>query len=91
MDSGEKREHNGSLRWRSKQDSCYRYWRIAGSDCALCVKVCPYSHPSNPAHDLVRWAIGRNHLARKVALLADDVAYGRKPRASYPLPDWHSK
>jgi hypothetical protein len=55
------------------------------------MKVCPYSHPVNPAHDLVRWAIARNPLARRLAVWADDLAYGRKPSAEYPYPDWHEK
>ena len=48
-------------------------------------------YPVNPAHDLVRWAIARNPLARRLALWADDLAYGRKPSAQYPYPDWHEK
>ena len=91
IDSGEKAVYAGVEKWQTKQDTCYRYWRRAGSDCALCVKVCPYSHPANAAHDLVRWFIRRNHAARRVALRADDLAYGRQPGASYPYPDWHAK
>jgi reductive dehalogenase len=91
IDSGDKTVHAGVEKWQTKQDTCYHYWRRAGSDCALCVKVCPYSHPANPAHDLIRWLIRRNHVARRVALWADDLAYGRKPDASYPYPDWHAK
>lgn len=89
IDAGEKRLVNGALKWCTEQDTCYRYWRIAGSDCALCVKVCPYSHPKNAAHDLVRHLIARNHPMRRLALWADDLAYGRRPAADHPLPDWH--
>jgi ferredoxin len=89
IDKGDKRLHRGVEKWRSEQDACYRYWRTAGSDCSLCLKVCPYSHPGGPAHDLVRWLTRRNHLARRLALWADDLAYGRRPRATYPPPDWH--
>ena len=89
IDKGSPREHRGALKWRSEQDACYRYWRTAGSDCNLCVRVCPYAHPRGAAHDLVRWLTRRNHLARRVVLWADDLAYGRRPRARYPRPDWH--
>jgi ferredoxin len=89
IDREEKREINGAVKWQSQQDSCYRYWRTVGSDCALCVRVCPYSHPQNPAHDLVRWAVARNPLVRRLALWADDLAYGRRPATRYPYPVWH--
>ena len=91
VDRDDKREINGAIKWQTQQDTCYRYWRTVGSDCALCMKVCPYSHPVNPAHDLVRWAIARNPLARHLALWADDLAFGRKPAAEYPYPEWHQK
>ena len=42
--------------------------------------VCPYSHPDNPAHNLVRWAIRRSAVARRVLLRMDDLFYGRRPR-----------
>jgi reductive dehalogenase len=89
VDRGDKDVFSGVLKWQTKQDTCYRYWRMAGSDCALCVKVCPYSHPANPMHNLIRRVIKKNHLARRLALWGDDLAYGRKPKTVYPYPDWH--
>lgn len=91
IDAGEKGSHRGVEKWRSNQETCYRFWRIRGSDCSICVKVCPYSHPNTLPHNLVRWAIRRNALARRVALLADDLLYGRCPEAPGKLPDWHSQ
>jgi ferredoxin len=91
IDAGDKAVHGGVEKWRSNQDTCYRFWRIRGSDCSICVKVCPYSHPNSPLHNLVRWAIRRSALARRVALLADDLFYGRRPEAPSKLPDWHSR
>ncbi len=89
IDKGLKKEHNGVVKWRSEQDSCYRYWRIAGSDCGLCMKVCPFSHPDNLAHNAVRRLIRQNSLARKIAIYGDDLLYGRRPDSKHPLPPWH--
>ncbi len=91
IDGGDKAIHNGVEKWQSDQEKCYRYWRVQGTDCAVCMSVCPYSHPANPMHDLVRWAIRRNSLARRVALWGDDLLYGRKPKNRYPLPAWHAE
>jgi hypothetical protein len=55
------------------------------------MKVCPYSHPTGVAHDVVRWLIRRNDVARQMALWADDLIYGRKPADEYPYPEWHAR
>ncbi len=78
----------GVEKWQSRADTCYRHWRTVGTDCALCLRVCPFSHPANPMHDLVRWAIRRNGLTRRLALWGDDLCYGRSASRSYPWPDW---
>ncbi|MCP4895964.1 MAG: hypothetical protein GY906_03230 [bacterium] len=71
----------GGQRWKIDDENCYRYWAVAGTDCGTCMRVCPYSHPDNVAHNLVRWAIRTFPGARKPLLLMDDLFYGRKPPA----------
>ncbi len=90
LDSGEKAVHNGVEKWQSDQQRCYRYWRVLGTDCGICVRVCPYSHPDTPVHNSVRRILRRNALARRLALWADDHFYGRRPTAPSTLPDWHA-
>jgi len=85
--AGDREEIDGVLRWRIDADSCFHYWNRAGTDCGRCMAVCPYSHPNNPAHNLVRWAVRRSGAARRVVLWMDDVFYGRKP-IPRPTPDW---
>ena len=89
IDNGDRRVHNGVRKWRSQGDTCYRMWRTVGSDCGICLKVCPYSHPNTFAHALVRWAIRRNPIAQRLALWGDDLFYGRRPKTRLPPPDWH--
>jgi ferredoxin len=91
IDTGEKDIHNGVEKWQSSQEQCYRFWRLRGSDCSVCVKVCPYSHPGSLLHNLVRSIIRHNALARRVALWADDLFYGRYPQGRSSLPAWHAK
>jgi len=90
LDSGEKAVHNGVEKWKSDQQRCYRYWRVLGTDCGICVRVCPYSHPGTPVHNAVRRILPRNAIARRLALWADDLFYGRRPTAPSALPDWHA-
>jgi epoxyqueuosine reductase QueG len=80
---GDRLPEEGALRWRIDSESCFRYWNVVGTDCGKCMSVCPYSHPDNAAHNLMRWATRRSGAARRVLLRLDDLFYGRKP-ASRP-------
>ena len=66
------------LRWAIDSETCFRYWNVVGTDCATCVRVCPYSHPDNLAHNMVRWAIARSASARRALLWFDDLFYGKR-------------
>jgi ferredoxin len=83
----DRQEIDGALRWRINPDTCFRYWNVIGTDCALCMAVCPYSHPDNWGHNTMRWAIQRSGAARRAALWLDDLFYGRKP-VRRPAADW---
>ena len=80
---GEREVIDGGQRWAIDADSCFRFWNAVGTDCGRCMTVCPYSHPDNAAHNLVRWAIRSSGAARRSALWLDDMFYGRRPK---PLP-----
>jgi len=79
---GDRDRIDGGRRWAIEAESCFRYWNAIGTDCGRCMTVCPYSHPDNVAHGLVRWAARRSGAARRAALWLDDLFYGRAPRAS---------
>ncbi len=89
IDVSDKAVHNGVEKWLSDQDNCYRFWRIQGTDCAICVKVCPYSYPKAPMHNFVRWLVRRNNLARRVAIMGDHFFYGQRQKNRRAFPDWH--
>jgi len=77
---GPREEIEGGLRWTLDAEACFRYWNLIGTDCGICMAVCPFSHPDNAAHNLVRRAIRTAPNARRIALLLDDLFYGRSPR-----------
>ncbi len=66
-------------RWAIDSDACFRLWNEIGTDCGRCMAVCPYSHPDSPAHNLVRWAMKRSGVARRLLIALDDVFYGKRP------------
>jgi ferredoxin len=80
-------ESDGALRWKIDPEGCFAYWSVIGTDCGRCMTVCPFSHPDNAAHNLIRWGIARSGFFRRLALWLDDLFYGRKP-AHRPAPAW---
>ena len=76
--TGSKTMVRGVEKWQLGIEKCYHYWRIIGTDCGLCMKVCPFSHPDNLIHNILRAGIKRSSFARSVSLLGDGLFYGKK-------------
>jgi ferredoxin len=84
---GDREEIDGVMRWKINAESCFTYWCTVGTDCGLCMRSCPYSHPNSLMHNVVRSGLKHSSLFRRVALSFDDLLYGRIPvRAE--IPDW---
>ncbi|MFC1545651.1 4Fe-4S dicluster domain-containing protein, partial [Gemmatimonadota bacterium] len=47
LESGERQDIRGVLKWPTEADRCYAYWRQMSSDCGICMSVCPFSHRSD--------------------------------------------
>jgi len=77
---GDREVVDQGLRWAIDPDSCFHYWNAIGTDCGRCMTVCPYSHPDNLAHNVIRTLIGRSPAARKAALHLDNLFYTRHPK-----------
>jgi len=82
-----RQEVDGAWRWRINPETCFLYWNVTGTDCGICMKVCPYSHPDSLPHNLLRWGIKRSGFIRRSALWMDDLFYGKKP-AQNQGPQW---
>jgi len=81
------REINGALKWKLNAETCFEYWAKIGTDCCLCMRVCPWSHPRTPPHRLITELIVRNQVARRIFLPMDDLFYGKNPKPA-PPPKW---
>jgi reductive dehalogenase len=78
---------NGLLRWKLNDETCFEYWGKIGTDCNICMRVCPWSHARTFPHKLIVMLITRNRLARRIFSVMDDIFYGKKPKSKAP-PDW---
>lgn len=86
---GPKEVQNGILRWVVDREKCFDYWARTGTDCALCMAVCPYSRPETLPHRLARWALRRSLLAPVAFAVLDDLLYGKRWRPK-EAPPWVS-
>lgn len=78
---------NGIEKWKLDAESCFDYWARVGTDCSICMGVCPFSRQNRGLHRLARWMIRRSALARRVLPHVDNFIYGKrwKPR---PARKW---
>jgi reductive dehalogenase len=83
----EPRVVNGTLRWKLNAETCFEYWGRIGTDCNICMRVCPWSHARTFPHRLIVELVSRNRSARRLFTVMDDLFYGRKPR-SKAGPTW---
>jgi len=77
----------GARQWIINQEKCFTYWCQTGTDCGRCISVCPYAHPDNAMHRMIRFFIRKSSRMRRAALWFDDLIYGRKP-SQRPLAPW---
>ncbi|MFP4082889.1 MAG: 4Fe-4S dicluster domain-containing protein [Candidatus Aminicenantes bacterium] len=83
---GDKTQENGVLKWVLNRELCYRFWRKAGTDCAVCIFVCPFSKPHNIFHSLIRKMTEKSSVFQTLSIWGDDIFYGRfPPRRKLPL------
>ncbi len=82
-------EVNGTMRWKLNAETCFDYWGKVGTDCNICMRVCPWSHASTLPHKFIRELITRNRLSRVLFNLMDDIFYGKKPKPKQ-APEWAS-
>jgi reductive dehalogenase len=87
--AGDKSLENGVRRWVIDRERCYEFWRRTGTDCAVCLAVCPYSHPANPFHRIVRGAASISRPGQAALIWADRFFYGQKPER--PQRGWTAR
>jgi reductive dehalogenase len=83
----EKTEYKGTRRWKVEAETCSAYWNKVGTDCAICMAICPFSRPDTPLHSVIRWLVNYSWLAPKVFPMMDDLLYGKDWKVK-PVPEW---
>ncbi len=71
----EEPQSRGFRHWSIDQEKCFSLWKTYGTDCAVCVKVCPYTKPNTFIHKMARFYISRNAINRRIGLFLDNLLY----------------
>lgn len=70
---------SGTLKWYVNAEKCFAFWAKNRSDCANCIRVCPFNKPSGVIHDLSRAIIRKTPLFNRFLLRIDDILGYDKP------------
>lgn len=89
ISDGDKTIFNGVDKWKLNEEACFNYWGKVGTDCSICMGICPFSRPNRNIHRLVKWILRHSSFAQKVFPYIDNFVYGKKwhPRS---VPEWIS-
>jgi reductive dehalogenase len=68
----------GVPKWPTNVERCMAYWRRVGTDCGICMAVCPFSHGNNAFHNFVRFLVRRLPWLDRPLRWMDDLFYGRR-------------
>jgi len=71
----------GLLRWPLNAEKCFTYMARTGTDCGVCIRVCPFNKPSGKLHDWVRWGVKNAPWLDSLFIQADQVLGNWKPAA----------
>ena len=79
---------SGVKKWTVVAEKCFKFWTNQGTDCSICIRVCPYNKDFSKWYQRVwRWTAGSRW--RKVALWIDRrMGHGQRmnPRLWWEAP-----
>lgn len=79
----------GVKKWKLNEEACYDYWARVGTDCGICMAICPFSRPNSYFHKIVRRVVAYSPIAKALFPHLDNLIYGKKWR-SRRVPEWIS-
>lgn len=85
--TGEKTVCRGIEKWKLDEDSCYDYWSRVGTDCGICMAICPFSRPDSYFHRFIRRFVAHSPVAKALFPHIDNFIYG-KTWKSRSVADW---
>ena len=73
----------GVKKWTVHADKCFKFWTNQGTDCSICIRVCPYNKDMSKIHNRL-WRRLAGTPFRALALWLDkQLKYGERKTASW--------
>lgn len=71
--------HHGVLQWQLDHRKCSQFWAKAGTNCGICIRVCPFNKPAGQLHEAARWFVRRKNsgIDSFMTRMDDAMGYGR--------------
>jgi len=66
----------GVRKWVINDQACFHYWHKRGSDCSLCMAVCPWNKELGLSHEAGRRVAVRGKWGARALLVLEKVFYG---------------
>jgi len=68
----------GVMKYPLDAEKCQGYWSKVGTDCGICIRVCPFNKGKGMHHDTIRWFVKNAPWFDKMFLWLDDhLEYGK--------------
>ncbi len=68
----------GVVKWPLSAEKCREYWSKTGTDCGICIRVCPFNKSSSWLHGTARWLIKHAPWVDPTMIWFDDrLGYGK--------------
>ncbi len=64
------------LQWQLDHSKCRRYWTTIGTNCGICIRVCPYNQKANLASSVVKSLTALTPFSNRLLLKLDSVLKG---------------
>jgi reductive dehalogenase len=68
-------------RWPIQATSCLDWWYKNGTDCSVCIRVCPWNKPDTVFHRSVRLLAERDMFTRALVFMDEFLGYGKRVKA----------
>ncbi len=81
---GRKAKYNGVKKWKLDEKKCFMYWHTAGTDCGICMAVCPWTKPSSLFHRFMSSLASKKGPHQSLMAKADRLFYGKSRSRRVP-------
>jgi reductive dehalogenase len=83
----------GVYKWQNDMEKCFRFWMENGTDCSICLGICPFNKQEGWLHEATRILIGAQigSLDKLLVKLDEASGFGQMPSDDETLAFWEKQ